>query len=154
MEEKKSFLSKAAEFFGFSAERVEVMTGEEKTRLEGFGEQMAKTEAQIDELTLQVNAATDEAVNYQSAIESLNGTVAQLEEAVATRDTEIQEQHNTIGAHVATISALEAQIAALPGADPTSSDSKIDPAISTEAKTSENQELDITREAKALLGKN
>lgn len=153
MAESKNFLTKAAEFFGFSAERVEVMNSEEKTRLESFGEQMATTEAQIDELTAQVNTATDEIVNYQSAIESLNGTVAELEAAVSTRDAEIQEQHNTIEAHVATITELQAQIAALPGAEPTPSAAAQDAPISTENNEPVAQELEYTKQAKALLGK-
>jgi septal ring factor EnvC (AmiA/AmiB activator) len=151
--DKPNFLTKAAEFFGFAPDRVEVMTAEEKTRLESFGEQMAQTEAQIDALTLQVGTATDEIVNYQSAIESLNATVAELETAVSSRDAEIQTQHDAIGVHVARVAELEAQIAALPGAEPTPSASSTDPAISTEQNDPKAVELDITREARALAGK-
>ena len=153
MAEPKNFLTKAAEFFGFSAERVEVMTSEEKTRLESFGEQMAETETKIDELTAQVNTATDEIVNYQSAIETLNGTVAELENTIEARDGEIQTQHNTIVAYEAKISELEAQIAALPGAEPSNSAGAQDPPMSTENKPAEAVELDYTKEAKALIGK-
>jgi septal ring factor EnvC (AmiA/AmiB activator) len=151
--DKPNFLTKAAEFFGFAPDRVEVMTAEEKTRLESFGEQMAQTEAQIDALTLQVSTATDDIVNFQSGIETLNATVSELETAVASRDAEIQTQHDAIGVHVARVAELEAQIAALPGAEPTSSASSTDPAISTEGSAPQVQELDITREARALAGK-
>lgn len=150
--DKPNFLQKAAEFFGFSSEKLEVMSEAEKTKLEGFGEQMATAESQIESLTAQVTSATEALVRVEADVAAKDATIAELENTIEARDQEIQSLANQLQAAQAEIQSLGAQLAALPGAETTAVTSVADPVISTQNDDPQVIESPITKEAKALLG--
>lgn len=150
--DKPNFLQKAAEFFGFSAERIAVMSAEEKTKLTGFGEQMAAAEAQIDQLTAQVQTATEALVRVESESADKDAKIAELQGQIETKEQQLVAISEKLGNAEAEIAELKATLASLPGAEATTPASEQDPTISTEGKKEEVEESPITKEAKALLG--
>jgi chromosome segregation ATPase len=150
--DKPNFLQKAAEFFGFSAERIDVMSAEEKTKLSGFGEQMTAAEGQIDQLTAQVQTATEALVRVEAESADKDITITELQGQIEAKEAQLVSLSEKLGQAEAEIAELKATIAQLPGAESTSAAAEKDPSISTEAKTEEVEDSPITKEAKALLG--
>lgn len=151
--DKPNFLQKAAEFFGFSAERVEVMTSEEKTKLEGFGAQIAEAENSVEALTAQVNSATEALVRVEAESAEKDATIESLNASLVDKDAQIAQLTESLAAAQAEIESLGAQLAALPGAETTSTASEKDPDISTEPAAPVAFESETTKAAKALIGK-
>lgn len=151
--EKPNFLQKAAEFFGFSSERLEVMSESEKTKLEGFGEQMAEAESQIDALKAQVDSSTEALVRVEQESLAKDATITELENTIEARDQEIQSLNDQLLAAQAKVEELEGVIARLPGAEVTQTAADQDPQISTENQDTQIIESPTTKAAKALIGK-
>lgn len=151
--EKPNFLQKAAEFFGFSSERLEVMSEAEKTKLEGFGEQMAEAESQIDALQAQVDSSTEALVRIEQESLAKDATITELENTIEARDQEIQSLNDQLLTAQAKVEELEGVIAQLPGAEVTQTAADQDPQISTENQDPQIIESPTTKAAKALIGK-
>lgn len=115
---KPNFIQKAAEFLGFSTERVEKMTAEEKSKLESFGEKATNLETERDQ-----------------AIEDKTAAEAKADQLQASLDAETQKREaaeNTVKEKEAEIKSLNEQMAKLPGAESTTTVKQTDETIPTE----------------------
>lgn len=99
--EKPNFLQKAADFLGFSSERVEKMSADEKAKLTGMGEKTANLETERDQAI--------------KAKESAEATAIDLQAQLDTANTDLQAANDTITERDETITGLQSQVIELEG---------------------------------------
>lgn len=99
--EKPNFLQKAADFLGFSTERVEKMSADEKAKLSSMGEKTANLETE-----------RDQAIKAKEAAES---TATDLQAQLDTATNDLQAANDTIAERDETITGLQSQVSELEG---------------------------------------
>lgn len=112
---KPNFIQKAAELLGFSSERVEKMTAEEKTKLESYGEKAANLESERDTAISEKDSAVARADKAEASLKAEQEKTKQLEASIKEKDTEIQ--------------SLNEKLEKLPGAESTSTQKKTEETI-------------------------
>lgn len=110
------FLTKAAEIFGFSTERVEKLTAEEQTKLAGYGETAAQLEKERDDANQAKADAEAKIDSINLSMTEANTKIESLEAAAQDHVTQIESLNATITEKDAKIAELEATISSLPGA--------------------------------------
>lgn len=110
------FLTKAAEIFGFSTERVEKLTAEEQTKLAGYGETAAQLEKERDDANQAKADAEAKIDSINLSMTDANAKIESLEAAAQDHVTQIESLNGTITEKDAKIAELEATISSLPGA--------------------------------------
>lgn len=99
--EKPNFLQKAADFLGFSSERVEKMSADEKAKLTDMGEKTANLETERDQAIKAKDAAEAKATDLKAKLDT------------ATND--LQAANDTIAERDETITGLQSQVSELEG---------------------------------------
>jgi chromosome segregation ATPase len=103
------FLKVAADLFGFSTERVEKMTAEEKTKLEAYGEKASILELDRDTAIQERDAANVKVSGLETALNT-------EKEAKEAAEAKVSEYEASIAQLQAELAEKDVLIASLPGA--------------------------------------
>lgn len=107
--DKKNFLQIAADFLGFTSDRVEKMSADEKAKLSAMGEKTANLETERDTAISERDQATQQASDLQASVDHLSQQLQAATEQIGERD-------QTIADLQAQVSDLEGKLSRTPGA--------------------------------------